>query len=96
MNSTSISPQNHKYLMDSALSVVQRTNTELDTSTIRNNPTNLAINLLESVSEQKEFNFTKCFPFHRKLTTFPTQQLKLNFSSMVPFKLSGNSYIKEQ
>lgn len=94
MNSTSISPQNHKYLMDSALSVVQRTNTELDTSTIRNNPTNLAINLLESVSEQKEFNFTKCFPFHRKLTTFPTQQLKLNFSSMVPFKLSGNSYIK--
>ncbi|RCK56633.1 SPS-sensor component PTR3 [Candida viswanathii] len=96
MNSTSISPHNHKYLVDSTLSVIQNSNTDLDT-TINNNANNsgsLASNLLESVSEQKEFNFTKCFPFHRKLTTFPTQQLKLNFSAMVPFKLSGSSYIK--
>lgn len=42
-------------------------------------------NLLQSISEQKEYNFTKCFPFHRKLSSFPTQQLKFNF----PFKLGS-------
>lgn len=94
MNSASISPQNHKFLADSTLSVIQRSTTELDAATINNKPSSFASNLLESVSEQKEFNFTKCFPFHRKLTTFPTQQLKLNLSSMVPFKLPGSSYIK--
>lgn len=46
---------------------------------------NLEKNLMQSISEQKEYNFTKCFPFHRKMSSFPTQQLKFNF----PFKLGS-------
>ncbi|EGW34898.1 uncharacterized protein SPAPADRAFT_64112 [Spathaspora passalidarum NRRL Y-27907] len=46
-------------------------------------------NLLKSIGEQKEYNFSKCFPFHRKLSTFP--MLKFNFSSMVK---SGSSIKK--
>lgn len=30
--------------------------------------------ILSTLSEEKEYNFSKCFPFHRKLTTFQTQQ----------------------
>ncbi|RLV92123.1 SPS-sensor component PTR3 [Spathaspora sp. JA1] len=46
-------------------------------------------NLLQSIGEQKEYNFSKCFPFHRKLSTFP--MLKFNFSAMVK---SGSSIKK--
>ncbi|CAK9438583.1 uncharacterized protein LODBEIA_P28070 [Lodderomyces beijingensis] len=49
--------------------------------------------LLEHVSEQKEYNFSKCFPFHRKLISFPTQQMKLNLGAINPFK-SASSGIK--
>jgi len=45
--------------------------------------------LLEYVSEQKEYNFSKCFPFHRKVWSFPTLQLKLNLGSVNPFKLGA-------
>lgn len=31
-------------------------------------------------SSTKEYNFSRCFPFHRKLTTYPTQQLKFSLS----------------
>lgn len=52
---------------------------------------------LANLNEEKEFNFSKCFPFYRKLTTFPTQQLKFNFSSITsnPFKAGSNSMIKK-
>lgn len=39
-----------------------------------------------TLSEEKEYNFSKCFPFHRKISVYPTQQGKL-FSSN-PFKSS--------
>ncbi|KAG5421820.1 PTR3 [Candida metapsilosis] len=45
--------------------------------------------LLEHVSEQKEYNFSKCFPFHRKVLSFPTSQLKLNIGTVNPFKLGS-------
>ncbi|CUM55366.1 uncharacterized protein AC631_02135 [Debaryomyces fabryi] len=38
--------------------------------------------LLTNLSEEKEYNFSKCFPFHRKLSTFQTQQSKFNISSI--------------
>lgn len=38
--------------------------------------------LLANFSEEKEYNFSKCFPFHRKLSSFPTQQSKFNISSL--------------
>lgn len=43
--------------------------------------------VLNNLNEAKEYNFSKCYPFHRKLTTFPTLQLKLNSTSN-PFKNS--------
>lgn len=94
MNSTSISPQNHRAFVEPAVSGIARTNTETDFNNSTDNniiPSSFEKNLLESLSENKEFNFAKCFPFHRKLSTFPTQQLKLNLSSIVPFKLSNYS-----
>ena len=87
MNSTSISPQNHRAFVEPAISGIARTNTETDFNNSTDNniiPSSFEKNLLESLSENKEFNFAKCFPFHRKLSTFPTQQLKLNLSSIVP------------
>ncbi|KAL6453700.1 PTR3 SPS-sensor component PTR3 [Candida maltosa Xu316] len=85
LNSMSISPQNHRYLLEKSITGQQDsefagTNNEL--------PENFDHNLLQSVSEQKEYNFTK------KLSTFPTQQLKLNFSSIVPFKSTGGNIKK--
>lgn len=41
--------------------------------------------ILSNLNEEKEYNFSKCFPFHRKLTTYPTQQLRQPTSSN-PFK----------
>lgn len=49
--------------------------------------------LLDNLNETKEYNFSKCFPFYRKMSTFPTQQMKFNFTSN-PFKL-GSSMIKK-
>lgn len=34
-------------------------------------------------SHEKEYNFSRCFPLHRKLTTFPTQQAKF---PLAPFR----------
>ena len=48
--------------------------------------------LFEYLNEQKEYNFSKCFPFHRKLLSYPTQQMKLNLGAINPFKTG--SYIK--
>lgn len=42
---------------------------------------NLEHNLLLGLSEQEEYNFSQCFPFHRNVTTFATQQTKFSFSS---------------
>lgn len=39
-----------------------------------------------TLSEEKEYNFSKCFPFHRKISAYQTQQGKL-FSTN-PFKSS--------
>ncbi|CAI5758830.1 unnamed protein product [Candida verbasci] len=47
-------------------------------------------NLFESLNEQKEYNFSKCYPFHRQLITFPTNQLKFNF----PIPFTGNTIKK--
>lgn len=49
--------------------------------------------LLGKTSEQQEYNFSKCFPFYRKLLQFPTQQIKLNFSS-ISSTLKSSSMIK--
>lgn len=35
------------------------------------------------LSHEKEYNFSRCFPLHRKLTTFPTQQTKF---LLAPFR----------
>lgn len=37
--------------------------------------------MLSTLSEEKEYNFSKCFPFHRKLTTFQTYQKNLFFKN---------------
>ncbi|ODV77386.1 uncharacterized protein CANTADRAFT_55534 [Suhomyces tanzawaensis NRRL Y-17324] len=55
----------------------------------------LESNLLKSLSEEKEYNFSKCFPFHRKLTTFPTQQVKFNLASMTQIPFKSGSMIKK-
>lgn len=34
------------------------------------------MNMLMGLSEREEYNFSRCFPFHRKLSTFQTQQNK--------------------
>lgn len=39
-------------------------------------------NILNELTEEKEYNFSKCFPLHRKLTTHDTQKFKL----INPFK----------
>lgn len=38
--------------------------------------------LWSNLSEDKEYNFSKCFPFHRKLSAFQTQQGKLFSASL--------------
>lgn len=47
-----------------------------------NDQVNFEQKLLANLSEEKEYNFSKCFPFHRKLSTFQTQQSKFNISSI--------------
>lgn len=37
--------------------------------------------LLLGLSEQEEYNFSQCFPFHRNVTTYATQQNKFTFST---------------
>lgn len=37
--------------------------------------------LLLGLSEQEEYNFSQCFPFHRNVSTFTTQQNKFTFSA---------------
>lgn len=68
-----------------------------DTISVDEPRSNFDENMLANLNEEKEFNFSKCFPFYRKLTTYPTQQLKFNFSSITsnPFKSGGNSMIKK-
>ncbi|KAI5960318.1 PTR3 [Candida pseudojiufengensis] len=75
-NSASVSPQNYRNYATESLK--HNSNVRFET-------------LLENVSERKEYNFSKCFPFHRKLVTFQTQQMKLNLG---PLKL-GSSGIKK-
>lgn len=50
--------------------------------TVDNDKANFENKLLTSLSEEREYNFSKCFPFNRKLSVFPTQQLKFNLSSI--------------
>lgn len=47
-----------------------------------NDQVNFEQKLLANLSEEKEYNFSKCFPFHKKLSTFQTQQSKFNISSI--------------
>lgn len=47
-----------------------------------NDQLNFEQKLLTNLSEEKEYNFSKCFPFHRKLSSFQTQQSKFNISSI--------------
>lgn len=47
-----------------------------------NDQVNFEQKLLANLSEDKEYNFSKCFPFHRKLSTFQTQQSKFNILSI--------------
>ncbi|KAI5953008.1 PTR3 [Candida margitis] len=73
--SVSVSPQNLRQHGSELMSVVhQEHSSDFET-------------LLEHVSEQKEYNFSKCFPFHRKLLSFPTSQMKLSLGTVNPFKL---------
>ncbi|QWU89925.1 hypothetical protein CA3LBN_004283 [Candidozyma haemuli] len=39
-------------------------------------------NMLSGLNEQEEYNFSRCFPFHRKLTTFQTANNKLKKLSL--------------
>lgn len=80
-NSHSISPLN-KYSPGTNNSILNDEN-------VKNKHKNTKISkyedfILSSLSEEKEFNFSKCFPFHRKLSTFQTQQAKFFLSN--PFK----------
>ncbi|KAI5953360.1 PTR3 [Candida jiufengensis] len=71
INSASVSPQNYRQYAIDSMKKYSNVNLEI---------------LLENVSERKEYNFSKCFPFHRKLITFQTQQMKLNLG---PLKLGS-------
>lgn len=51
-------------------------------------PSNHALQIHMGFNEKEENNFTKCFPFHRKVLTFPTQQNKLLFKSRTLVKKS--------
>ncbi|KAI5967048.1 PTR3 [Candida theae] len=78
--SVSVSPQNFRqHGSDFMVPNQQRGDTDFET-------------LLKHVSEQKEYNFSKCFPFHRKVLSFPVSQMKLNLGTVNPFKLG--SFIK--
>ncbi|KAK6457819.1 transcriptional regulator of peptide transport [Scheffersomyces xylosifermentans] len=82
-NSTSISPQRNTPQFggfDPQNNVFNAHNSGPDASNIQ-----FEESLLKSSSEEKEYNFSKCFPHHRKLTTFPTQNMKFNLSHL-PFK----------
>ncbi|CAH2354719.1 SPS-sensor component Ptr3p [[Candida] railenensis] len=68
LQSFSISPMNDSSYTDSSFR----------NSSLQTIPSQL---LLGKGGEEKEYNFSKCFPFYRKLSTFQTQQTKLNFSS---------------
>lgn len=50
---------------------------------------------LDLLSEEKEYNFSKCFPFHRKLTSYPTLQskFKLNFILLKSYRIIGSDII---
>lgn len=75
--SGSVSPQNFRTL-GSDLMMMSQQKHDPDFET-----------LLEHVSEQKEYNFSKCFPFHRKVLSFSTLQMKLNIGTVNPFKLGS-------
>lgn len=47
-------------------------------------------NFVTSIGEEREYNFSKCFPFYRKLSTFPTQHVKMNLSSFSSSFKSGS------
>ncbi|CUM65078.1 uncharacterized protein PRCAT00002700001 [Priceomyces carsonii] len=50
--------------------------------------------ILKNLNEKKEYNFSKCFPFYRKYSSYPTLAFKSSFSSIaIPFKL--NSVLKK-
>lgn len=49
--------------------------------------------VLSDMTEQSEYNFSKCFPLYRKVTTFQTQQPKFNMSALT-FRL-GSSMIRK-
>ncbi|CUM49553.1 unnamed protein product [Debaryomyces tyrocola] len=72
-------PSAHNYILPD-------TKTQYSESLLNIPPPNDQLNfeqkLLSNLSEEKEYNFSKCFPFHRKLSTFQTQQSKFNISSI--------------
>ncbi|KAG7194944.1 SPS-sensor component ptr3 [Scheffersomyces spartinae] len=50
---------------------------------------------LDLLSEEKEYNFSKCFPFHRKFTSYPTLQskFKLNFILLKSYRIIASDII---
>ncbi|KAK6464825.1 transcriptional regulator of peptide transport [Scheffersomyces coipomensis] len=62
------------------------------TDSLKNQSLEFEKNLLKGLSEEKEYNFSKCFPFYRKSSTFPTQQLKFSMSNL---SFKSNSIMKK-
>lgn len=58
-------------------------------------PENYEHNLLMGLNESEEYNFSRCFPFHRKCTAFQTQQNKFSKllfpSSIKKTRFSGSA-----
>ncbi|KAG2733378.1 hypothetical protein G9P44_002903 [Scheffersomyces stipitis] len=73
-NSTSLSPQHNtpNFGLESSFHRAE--------STFNTNNLIFDESLVKSYSEEKEYNFSKCFPYHRKLSTFATQSSKLHLS----------------
>lgn len=50
---------------------------------------------ISKFSEEKEYNFSKCFPFYRKISTYHTQQIKFSFPSITNNPFKHTSVIKK-
>lgn len=61
----------------------------------KDNKANFEKNLIQSLSEEKEYNFSKCFPLYRHLSSFSTQQNKFNLNSFANLSFKLNSMIKK-
>ncbi|EGV64706.1 SPS-sensor component ptr3 [Yamadazyma tenuis] len=81
INSNSISPL-RKMSINPGESVGMLSESYLERERVKSKAPKYEDLLVSDITEEKEYNFSKCFPFHRKLTTFQTQQGRLFSSSL--------------